>query len=152
MIPGTSLTYAQLWKNFAPRPITNDDKYWATQAVIDGLLAKQRLSKDEATYLDLLSLLMKQYDKERETVPELRGVDLLEMLIEESELKQRDLLSIFRHESVISDVLARRRRLTVAQIDGLAVFFELPHQLFFEMGRPLPAVPQEHAPLLQAAR
>ena len=54
---------------------------------------------------------MEQYDEAQETVPELRGVDLLEMLIEESDLKQRDLLPIFRHESVVADILARRRKL-----------------------------------------
>ena len=35
-------------------------------------------------------------------------------------LKQRDLISVFKHESILSDILSRRRRLTVAHIDKLA--------------------------------
>ena len=137
MIPGINVSklngeYAQLLDYFEPRPITNDEEYWATNAVIDELLSEQELSKDAQVYLHLLSILMEAYDEQQETIPELCGVELLRALIEETDLKQRDLLPIFKHESVISDILAGRRHLTVAHIDQLATFFALPHRLFFE--------------------
>lgn len=137
MIPGINLSngngeYAQLLDYFEPRPITSDKEYWATNAVIDELVSKPKLSEDAQAYLHLLSMLIEAYDEQQETIPELRGVELLCALIEESGMKQRDLLPIFKHESVISDILAGRRHLTVAHIDQLAIFFTLPHRLFFE--------------------
>jgi HTH-type transcriptional regulator / antitoxin HigA len=129
-----TMTYPQLLDYFEPRPIECDEQYWAMQKIIAALLAKPTLSTAEQSYLHLLSMLMEAYDEQQETIPELRGVALLRALIDESELKQRDLISIFKHESILSDILSGRRRLTVAHIDKLAAFFGLPHQLFFERG------------------
>lgn len=131
-VDGAAATYPQLLDMFEPRPIADDDQYWKTQAVIDALLSEAELSEDAELYLHLLSILLEAYDEQQGAVPELRGVALIQTLIEESGMKQRDLLPIFKHESVISDILAGRRSLTVAHIDQLAKFFRLPHQLFFE--------------------
>ena len=130
------VTYADLLDYFEPRPIQCDEQYWSTQAVIDTLLSKPELSEDEQVYLHLLSMLLEAYDEEQQTVPELRGIELVRALMEEAGLKQKDLLEIFKHESIVSDVLSERRHLTVAHIDALAAFFELPHRLFFEQARP----------------
>ncbi|MEZ4869023.1 MAG: hypothetical protein R3C14_47315 [Caldilineaceae bacterium] len=127
-----TMNYANLLDYFAPRPIENDEQYWTIQAVIDQLLAEEQLSADGQSYLDLLAMLLESYDEAQATIPELRGVELLQTLIEESDLKQKDLLPIFKHESIISDILNGRRSLTAAHIDKLAAFFNLPHQLFFE--------------------
>lgn len=137
MIPGindgnVNGTYAKLLDYFEPRPISCEEEYWATNAVINELLSEPELSEDAQLYLHLLSMLMEAYDEQQETIPELRGIELLRVLLEESELKQRDLLPIFKHESVISEILAGRRHLTVTHIDQLAAFFGLPHRLFFE--------------------
>lgn len=141
MIPGTKLSglnvsYAQLLDYFEPRPIMCDEQYWATQDVIDALLSEAELSVDAQAYLHLLSMLMESYDEAQETIPDLRGIELLRTLIEESDLRQKDLLPIFKHESTISDVFSGRRNLTVAHINQLAAMFELPHHLFFEQNEP----------------
>lgn len=132
MILGTNKTFAELLDFFEPRPIENDVQYWATQELIDGLLAKQLLSEDEKAYLHLLSLLLEAYDEEQETVPELRGIELIRTLLAELSLKQKDLIPIFKHESTVSAIFNGRRALTVNHIDELANFFDLPHHLFFE--------------------
>lgn len=124
--------YHQLLDYFEPRPINCDEEYWATNAVIEELLALPKLSDDEQAYLHLLSMLIEVYDEEQQTIPQLRGIELLRALIDELDLKQRSLLPIFKHESIISEILSGRRNLTVAHIDHLARFFGLPHQLFFE--------------------
>jgi len=82
---------------------------------------------------------MEAYDEQQVTIPKLRGIALLQALIDETGLKQRDLLSIFKHESILSDILSRNRKLTVAHIDKLATFFGLPHRLFFEPSAITPA-------------
>ena len=131
-IDGATITYTELLDIFEPRPISDDEQYWKTQAIIDLLLSEAELSEDAELYLHLLSMLMEAYDEQQNTIPELRGIELIQTLIEEFDMKQRDLLPIFKHESVISDILAGRRTLTVSHIDQLAAFFNLPHNLFFE--------------------
>lgn len=105
-----TLTYQELLTYFEPRPIEHDEQYWATQAIVDTLLAKPTLAADEQTYLHLLSLLIEAYDEQQETIPELVGIELLRALIDEGGLKQRDLLAIFKHESILSEILSGRHK------------------------------------------
>ena len=132
MTLGFNLTYTQLLTYFAPRQITNDEEYWATQAVVDELLTKEALSEPEQTYLNLLAVLLEDYDEAQKTVVELRGLPLIRSLIDELGLKQKDLLPIFKFESTVSSVLSGRRQLNLEHVAKLANFFDLPHHLFFD--------------------
>jgi HTH-type transcriptional regulator/antitoxin HigA len=135
MTPGSNLTYNQLLTTFAPRPIRSEAEYEAAQAQIEPLLAKQTRTADEEDYLTVLSLLIERYEAETEPDMELRGVALIKGLMAEMGLRQRDLVPIFKTDSIVSAVLNGHRQLTTEHIDRLAAFFDLPHHLFFE---PLP--------------
>lgn len=133
MTNGSNLTYRELMNNFLPRPIQSDKDYWATQQEIDRLLDKnEALTESEQDYLTLLGMLIERYDSDNETDMELRGVALIKALLDERGLRQRDLVSIFKTDSIVSAVLNGHRRLTVEHINKLAQFFNLPHELFFE--------------------
>ena len=131
---GTNIiTYAQLIANFPPRPITNDEQYWATQDRIDALLDKARLTADEQDYLSALGMMVERYESDHEPDITLRGIRLIRALMEEQGLKQRDLVApIFKTDSIVSAVLNGKRQLTVEHINKLAAFFNLPHAWFFE--------------------
>lgn len=130
---GINLTYMQLITNFPPRPITSDEHYWETQAYINELLDKSELSVAEQDYLTMLGMVIEQYEDAHEPDIEMRGIDLIRALMNERGLRQRDLVKpIFKTDSIASEVLNRKRRLTVEHIDKLAAFFGLPHELFFE--------------------
>lgn len=118
---------------FLPRPISSGEGYRTTQEEIDRLLDKQDLSSDEADYLDLLGTLIMDYESRTEDEEQyvLRGVDLVKGLMELHDLKQKDLISIFKTRSIASAVLNGKRPLTVEHTDQLAAYFHLPHRLFF---------------------
>lgn len=132
MTPGFSSTYDELLEEFPPRPIQSEQGYWAVQAQIDALIDKGDLTPDEQDFLSLLGMLVERYETEHEPMPELRGVALVKALMAESSLRQRDLLPIFKTDSIVSAVLHGHRKLTVEHIEKLAEFFQLPHSLFFE--------------------
>ena len=135
MIPGTaSPQYAELLPDFLPRPIKTESDYEAVQQEVDRLLDKGDLSSDEQDYLDLLGTLILNYEEriEDEAQYELRGVALIRGLMELHGLRQKDLLPIFKTESIVSAVLNGKRQLTVEHINKLSAFFSLPHELFFE--------------------
>ncbi len=127
------ITYAQLIAEFPPRPIINDEQYWATQERIDALLDKGNLTVDEQDYLTALGMMVERYESEHEPDITLRGTHLIRALMEEQGLKQRDLVApIFKTDSIASAVLNGKRQLTVEHINKLAAFFDLPHAWFFE--------------------
>ncbi len=53
------------------------------------------------------------------------------VLINERQLRQKDLIPIFKTESIVSDILNEKRQLTVRHIQELAGFFNLSPAVFF---------------------
>ena len=135
MIPGTvNPTYKELLNEFVPRPIKSTADYLEVQDEVDRLLDKGDLSPDEQDYLDLLGALIMDYEErtEDEADYELRGVELIKGLMELHDLKQKDLVPIFKTKSIVSAVLNGKRQLTIEHINKLSAFFHVPHGLFFE--------------------
>lgn len=126
-----SSKYIELLNTFPPRPINSDEDLEKTQAVVDFLLDKRQLTQDEKDYLNLLGTLIYEYERKQDTVPDIYGVELLKVLIEELSLRQKDLVPIFKTESIVSDVLNGKRKLTVEHIQRLADFFHISPAVFF---------------------
>ncbi len=122
--------YIQLLQQFPPRTINNDEELEATQVVIDKLLDRPVLSKDESDYLNVLGTLVFEYEEKGDPIPDIYGVELLKVLIAEKQLRQKDLVPIFKTESIVSDILNGKRQLTVRHIQELAQFFNLSPAVF----------------------
>ncbi|MDF5712512.1 MAG: transcriptional regulator [Rhizonema sp. NSF051] len=95
------------------------------------LIDSAPLTSDEEDYLNILGTLVYEYEKTQEPVPDIYGVDLLKVLIEENELLQKDLVPIFKTESIISAVLKKERKLTTRHLEELAEFFKISPAAFF---------------------
>lgn len=119
---------------FPPRAIYDEAEYEAVQAQVDRLVDHGKLSPAEQEYLDLLGTLIWAYEQRTEPAAayELRGVALIRGLMELHDLKQKDLIPIFKTKSIVSAVLNGKRKLTVEHIGILATFFCVSHGLFFE--------------------
>ena len=115
--------YIQLLQEFPPRTITNEKQLEATQEVIDRLLDGHELTPNESEYLNLLGVLVWEYEQSQELILDIYGVELLKVLIAERQLRQKDLVPIFKTESIISDILNGKRQLTLRHIQELAIFF-----------------------------
>ena len=129
--PSTN-AYIELLKTFPPRPITSEEKLTATQKVIDSLIDKGELTPDEQDYLNVLGTLVYEYEEKHEPIPDIHGVELLKALIAELGLRQKDLVPIFKTESIVSEVFSGQRNLTVNHIRQLAEFFHISPAAFFE--------------------
>lgn len=132
--------YLQLLQTFPPRTINNDEELDATVAVIDKLLDRPSLSFEELDYLNVLGTLVFDYEQKTEPVSDLNGVELLKVLIAERNLLQKDLVPIFKTESIISDVLNGKRQLTVRHIIQLAQFFKLSPAVFLPLSEKTEAI------------
>ncbi|WP_373529222.1 type II toxin-antitoxin system HigA family antitoxin [Nostoc sp.] len=104
----------------------------ATQEVIDSLIDQGKLTPDEQDYLNVLGTLVYEYEEKHNTIPDIYGVKLLQAMIVEFGLRQKDLVPIFKTESIVSEVLSGQRKLTVNHIRKLAEFFHISPAAFFE--------------------
>ena len=124
------LNYVELLQAFPPRPIKSDEELLATQNVIDSLLDNTPLTPDEQDYLDLLGTLVYEYEQTKEPVPDIYGIELLKALMEEYGFDKKDLIPVFKTESMVSDILTEKSQLTISHIQKLAEFFHLSPAVF----------------------
>ena len=123
--------YIKLLTTFPPRPIKSEEELEATINIIDQLLDQEKLSQDEKDYLNVLGTLVYEYEQKQEPIPDIYGVELLKVLIEDNNLRQKDLVPIFKTESIVSDVLKGKRELTKRHIEELSKFFHVSPSVFF---------------------
>ncbi|TAE58778.1 MAG: transcriptional regulator [Nostocales cyanobacterium] len=124
--------YIKLITTFPPRPITNEQELIATQNQINAILDQETITQDDRDYLKVLGTLVYDYEQQHEKMPILKGVALLQALLEESELQPKDLVNILESESIVLDVLNGNRKLTEKEIQDLAVFFKINSSYFIE--------------------
>lgn len=127
--------YLELLKTFPPRPISSEEELVATQQVIDSFIDCGELTPDEQDYINVLGTLVYEYEQKHQPIPDIYGVELLKALLIEFDLRQKDLVPIFKTESIVSAVLSGQRQLTAAHIRKLADFFHISPAAFFSQLR-----------------
>lgn len=129
-ILGTSNTYLQLIQAFPPRKIKSESELDTIQNIIDHLLDQENLNEDERDYLHLLGLLVSEYENKFYNIPDIYGIDLLKVLIEERGVNQQELISIFRDEMTLNRVLEKQEEMSLEQIEKLAQLFKVSPDVF----------------------
>lgn len=126
-----SRSYADLVARFPPRLIREKTLLKKTYDVIDRLMAVQNPSADQVEFLELLSTLVEDYESAASPTPTVSLAALLAHLIAAKEVTQTSVAkSTGVSASTISDVLAGRRSLSIANIKRLAQYFGVDTGLF----------------------
>jgi HTH-type transcriptional regulator/antitoxin HigA len=80
---------------------------------------------DETEYLVALAVFVGKYEEEHHPIAPVSGVDMLRYLIETHQKTQRDVTAgTGLADSTISEILARKRKLSVKQVESLTGFFK----------------------------
>jgi len=82
-----------------------------------------------AGLLEVLEVLVENYDREHNQIPAITGVELLKNLMMEHGLRQADLADL-GSQGVVSEILSGKRRLNKRHAEFLAKRFSLPEELF----------------------
>lgn len=114
-----------------PQVIENEQELERAEKIIDGLLSKgENLSPEEEKLLELVSDLVERYEDEHYPMPESSPNEVLKFLMEDRDLKQSDLISIFGSSGITSEVVNGKRSISKAQAKKLAEFFKVSVELF----------------------
>src|ERR1700756_4308258 len=95
----------------SPTPITSERQHEEYLAVLDRLASKEKPSSDEEKYAEVLMTLIEAYEEEHHSVPDASPVEVLRALMDGNGLRQKDLIPIFGSESIVSEVLNKKREL-----------------------------------------
>lgn len=122
---------AKMIERGAPHVIHSEKQLAAYTKALYELTAESRPTAAQAKAIELLTLLIERYEEEHFTVPKASPADVLRFLIARHGLKQRDLAAELGGESVVSEVLAGKRRLNTAHIEQLCKRFRVSPAVFF---------------------
>ncbi|MBU2445005.1 MAG: helix-turn-helix domain-containing protein [Bacteroidetes bacterium] len=126
----TKITYNQLIHKFSLKKIKNLKDYNRALTWYESLIDNYDESNELNEYLDVLALLIEEYEEKKFPIPEADPVDIIKYLMEEKNIKQVELAKAFGSQSIVSEVLNRKRGLTLKYIYNIADILKVKPQVF----------------------
>ena len=120
------------WQVISPLfVIRNENDYDEAIKRLNELIDEVGVNEEHPLYdlLDTLGTVIHAYEEEHHTIPDCDAVEMLQFLMEEHELGVADLPELGEPDSV-SNVLERKRELTVQNIRDLANRFQVSPAVF----------------------
>lgn len=115
----------------SPTPIKSDRQHEEYLSVLDKIAGKDRPSAEEEKYAEVLLTLVEAYEEEHHAIADASPVEVLRTLMDANGLRQRDLVPIFGSESIVSEILHRKRHLNKTHIEKLSKRFRISPAAFF---------------------
>ncbi len=113
------------------RPIKNDADYYQAlnrlEVVFDSPIGS--VDSDEA---DVLGLLVDEYEKKNFPIEAPDPIEAIKIRMEDMQLKQKDLIGVIGGKSRVSEILNKRRKLTVEMVRNLAERLNLSSQILIK--------------------
>lgn len=93
---------------------------------------QSREGTPEADELELLLVLVKDYEDKRISLPELDPIEAIKLKMEERGLKAKDLEPLIGSKGHVSSILSGRRELTLKTAQKLKDYLRLPADVFMQ--------------------
>lgn len=116
------------------RPIRNDEDHAAALAEIERLWGAAP-GTPESDALEVLATLVDRYEDQRFPLPDADPVEVIEVYMANHDLSRKDLARVLGSESRASEILARRRGLSIEHIRRIHSAWKIPAQLLIVEGR-----------------
>lgn len=110
--------------------IQNQKQYWKIIKLVDRLCLLVTNQKHPlAGLLNILTILVKEYDDKYCKLPFVSGIEALKFFMKQNNIKQTELSEI-ASQGVISDILSGKRKLNLRQIKALSKKFQTSAAIF----------------------
>jgi HTH-type transcriptional regulator/antitoxin HigA len=125
--------YAKLLTQVLPHVIHTDVENERYIATLDVLLRKRRRTPEEDRVVELLTLLIEDFEERSYSTPRAEPREVVRHLMTANGLRQSDLVDVFGTESLVSEVLNGKRDLSKSHIARLSARFHVSPEVFFEI-------------------
>jgi len=124
--------YIELLKKFPPRVIRTEKENEACTVLLYELDRRgKKLTSAEKELAELLTLLIEDFEDRRYQLPRAKPLEVVQFLIDQHGLLQKDLADVFGSPSIVSEVLSGKRELNKDHIKRLSRRFHVSPELFF---------------------
>lgn len=125
-----SKIYGKLLAEIVPTVIDSEAEYERLEDIFNRLFKDDR-SPEEDKLFDLLANLLEDYEKRTLPVLETSSpLETLRFLMNENNLKQKDIVPLFGSQGIASEILSGKRAISKTQAKLLAEKFKVSTELF----------------------
>ncbi|MCI0750252.1 MAG: transcriptional regulator [Flammeovirgaceae bacterium] len=111
--------------------IKSKSQYKEYANILEELVTASSKSKEEKEEIELLTLLIETWDEEHNSFEEIDPIALLHSLMEEGDLKAKDLVEILGvSKGLVSDILNYKKGLSKEIIRSLSEYFKVSQEAF----------------------
>jgi HTH-type transcriptional regulator / antitoxin HigA len=115
------------------KPIKNNKQYESTLARVYALMQKDlRLNSKDSDELEVLSILVKEYELVHYPVPKLKPLDAIKFRIEQMGISESALSEILGNRFRKSEILSGKRKLSLNMIRKLNAALHIPAEILIQ--------------------
>lgn len=119
----------------SPRVIASEAQYDRYVSALLELERQKKLTPAEKNFAELLTLLIEAYEEKHYPIRSATPLEVLHELMSANDLRQKDLAPLLGSESIVSEILSRKRELNKRHIEKLSRRFNVSPEVFFDLGR-----------------
>lgn len=123
-----SVAYGELLARVQPHRVKDDREYDRLVAEVGRLMERgeSNLSREETSLLEMLSILIEDYDRNHYVLPPCKPHKMVAFLLEQRGLEPHDLWPVLGSKSRVSEILSGKRAISKLHAKKLAMFFHVP--------------------------
>ena len=126
-----AIDYGTLLEETKPEVIHGEPENRRLIEILERLTAQEHVTEAEEKLIALMTVLVENFENQNYPVLDVGPLDIIRHLMEEHNLRQKDLADVFGTESIVSDVLNGKRELNKAHIRRLSERFKVSPAVFF---------------------
>jgi HTH-type transcriptional regulator/antitoxin HigA len=126
-----AVEYGTLLEEVKPEVIRDEEELRRDIEILERLTARETPMEAEKKLIALLTVLVEEFENRNYPVVNVGPLDIIRHLMEEHQLRQKDLTDVFGTESIVSDVLNGKRELNKDHIKRLCERFKVSPAVFF---------------------
>jgi HTH-type transcriptional regulator / antitoxin HigA len=126
-----AIDYGALLAEARPEVIHGDQENRRHIEMLERLTGQESVTEAEKKLIALLTVLIEEFESKNYPVLDVGPLDIIRHLMEEHQLRQKDLVDVFGTESIVSDVLNGKRELNKDHIKRLSERFKVSPAVFF---------------------
>ena len=113
------------------KPIKTEEDYYKALARLE-MIFDSPINTKEGDEADILSLLIENYEDKFYPIEAPDPIEAIKIRMEEMDYKQKDLVGHIGGKSRVSEILNRKKKLTVEMIRKLTEMLNLPSEILIQ--------------------
>lgn len=113
------------------KPIRNEEDYQSTLQRLDEIFDAKR-GTEEGDELEILAILVDNYENEHFPIGMPDPIEAIKFRMEQMGMKQKDLAEVIGFKSRVSEILSRKRKLTLEMIRKINTTLNIPTEVLVQ--------------------